>query len=157
MIQIFKTFHGIDIMEIDSNFLFQHNQTTCPVLNIIEKFHTHQANFISNRSANMEFLAKSISQRRNRHGFKASLDYWMSSNKTNQLSYFAKNTLTGLNHLQQIILLLLILQYKRKFACTNSIHKSFQNYNLPSLKMFKDYSLNNSSYVSFVNLTECFL
>ena len=36
MIQIFKIFHGIDMMEIDNNYSFQHREVT--VFNIMEKF-----------------------------------------------------------------------------------------------------------------------
>ena len=58
MIQIFKIFHGIDIMEIENNFSFQHNQTRAHCFKYHREIsrHTHRANFIFNRSANLWIL-----------------------------------------------------------------------------------------------------
>ena len=78
MIQIFKIFHDIDIMEIDNNFLFQHNQTRghCFKFHREILWHSHQAYFIFNRSANLWIsLPNLLVNAETVNGFKAGLDY----------------------------------------------------------------------------------
>ena len=89
MIQIFKIFHGIDLMEIENNFSFQHNQTRGHCFKYHREIsrHFHQANFIFNRSANLwNSMPKKLVNAETFNGFKAGFDYWMSSNQAKQLS-----------------------------------------------------------------------
>ena len=78
MIQIFKIFHGIDILEIEYNSSFQNNQTRCHCFKHHREISRHT--YVYAETVNY---------------FKAGLDYWMSSNQAKQLSKCAKNTLTG--------------------------------------------------------------
>ena len=77
MIQIFKLFHGIDIMEKDNNFSFQHNQTRGHCFKYHREISRHidSANFIFNRSANLcKFLSNQLVDAETVNGFKAGLD-----------------------------------------------------------------------------------